>query len=79
MTEETKFNLSDREINIIGNENKIVIELGEQIHLYEQNDVKEFIRLLKERLLGAYNLRFGTDDKDYIEDEIDALAGEKLI
>ena len=66
-----EFNLSDKiiEVDDYTNDEGIFIE-----------DVKEFIRLLKEELRKRYNQKydFNINDLEWALDKIDELAGDKL-
>lgn len=57
-----EFNLSEKQLEV----------MTSGLKLYEEKDVKEFIRLLKEEM-------YCYSDKEIIDMKIDKLAGEKLI
>jgi hypothetical protein len=65
MTNKTEFNLSKRV-------NPLKLECGE-VYYYKEEDVKEFIRLLKEFIREDLPSPYWN-----VCDKIDSLAGEKL-
>ena len=73
MSEE--FNLSDK-INCLGA--FMGVESGKQIIIHIE-DVKEFIRRLKEEIKFMITANDGRYFKEQLEPKIDKLAGEKLV
>ena len=63
-----EFNLSEKEVSV-----------GNRVKYYKPKDVKEFIKLLKDRFdLLAHTGLFDWQELDLIEEEIDKLAGDKF-
>jgi hypothetical protein len=66
--------------NIEFNLSKYKLTTGEGNKVYLQEDVKEFIRLLKESIhIEEYSELMDKRLTDAIEKQIDKLAGDKLI
>ena len=79
MSKEEEFNLSEK-----GQEAGVSVQ-GIEFNIYREKDVKEFIRRLKERLCKE-KIKAETREscwdrisQETIWEEIDKLAGEKLI
>jgi len=72
----TEFNLSEKRKFVRKNElfNKLKIHALDKHKVYPEEDIKEFIRLLKEEMK---NVQYPFDVYKYLE-KIDKLAGDSL-
>ena len=81
MKNEFKFNLSEKEKKA----GQVIIDndLGASNLVYPKEDVKEFIKRLKDKIYSASDMETTTIEQirafDFCLEEIDKLAGEKLI